>query len=84
MKRLVLLVCSIIAPIAICATRAQPIAYFGIEFRWGDAASDRFLHVARVTPNGPAAKAGILPGDLITHVAGSASTSAMSSTSYSS
>ncbi|HYO74822.1 MAG TPA: PDZ domain-containing protein [Thermoanaerobaculia bacterium] len=49
----------------------EPIAYLGIEFRWHiDASTDRALHVARVAPNGPAARAGIQPGDLITRVAG--------------
>ncbi|HEX8254586.1 MAG TPA: PDZ domain-containing protein [Thermoanaerobaculia bacterium] len=52
-------------------TASEPIAYLGIEFRWhSDGSADRTLHVERVAPNGPAARAGIQPGDLITHVAG--------------
>lgn len=72
MRRIMLLlVCSIVAPILAGAEPAPPIAYLGIEFRWGgEASAERFLHVERVAPNSPAEKAGIRPGDLITHAAG--------------
>lgn len=70
MRRFFLLVCCIVAPVLAGAEPAQPIPYLGIEFRWGGHASaERFLHVERVAPNSPAEKAGIRPGDLITHVA---------------
>lgn len=51
--------------------RRQPIPYLGLEFRWhNDRGHDRFLHVERVAPNGPAQKAGIQPDDLVTHIGG--------------
>lgn len=47
----------------------RPIPYLGLEFRWHrDRGTDRFLHVERVAPNGPAYQAGIRPDDLITHL----------------
>jgi S1-C subfamily serine protease len=48
-----------------------PLPHVGLEFRWMDGArQQKFLHVERVTPNGPAARAGLRPGDLITHMGG--------------
>jgi S1-C subfamily serine protease len=60
----------LVTPVTADAQTARPLAYLGLEFRWGgDASAERFLHVQRVAPNGPAEKAAIRPGDLITHVA---------------
>jgi C-terminal processing protease CtpA/Prc len=75
MRRLLFLACCVVATMTAGAQARRPaperIAYLGIEFRWhGDTSTDRVLHVERVAPKGPADKAGIQPGDLITHVAG--------------
>ena len=75
MMRLLFLACCVVATMTAGAQAQrpapEPIAYLGIEFRWhGDTAADRVLHVERVAPKGPADRAGIQPGDLITHVAG--------------
>ncbi|MGZ5445221.1 MAG: PDZ domain-containing protein [Thermoanaerobaculia bacterium] len=53
-------------------TAAQPpLPYVGIDFRWMHGTpQQKFLHVERVAPNGPAARAGLRPGDRITHIAG--------------
>lgn len=59
--------------IFLAATTAAkpPLPYFGLDFRWMDgAAQQKFLYVERVAPNGPAARAGLCPGDQITHIAG--------------
>ncbi len=52
-------------------TAAQPpLPYVGIDFRWMHGTpQQKFLHVERVAPNGPAARAGLRPGDHITHIA---------------
>lgn len=56
--------------LAVTSAKA-PQAYVGLDFRWtAGTAQQRFLYVERVVPNGPAARAGIRPGDLITHMAG--------------
>ena len=52
-------------------TVKPPLPYVGIDFRWMQGtAQQKFLYVERVAPNGPAARAGLRPGDRITHIAG--------------
>jgi S1-C subfamily serine protease len=52
----------------VAATEKTP-AYLGLEFRWHDATQkQKSLHVERVAIPGPAHRAGIQPGDLITHI----------------
>jgi S1-C subfamily serine protease len=62
---------SVAAWLLLGAAPPRPIPYLGLEFRWHqDRGSNRFLHVERVAPNGPAHQAGIRPDDLITHIGG--------------
>lgn len=51
--------------------KQAPLPWLGIAFTWAESdAHNRALHVRGVTPGGPAEKAGVRPGDLITAVNG--------------
>lgn len=50
------------------ARSARPLGYLGVEYRWYQPKPTdvRFMHVERVAPGGPAERAGVKPGDIIT------------------
>jgi S1-C subfamily serine protease len=53
------------------ASKPAPLPWLGIAFTWAESdVRSRALHVRAVTPGGPAEKAGVRPGDLVTTVNG--------------
>jgi S1-C subfamily serine protease len=80
MKQVVLLMAMLIATTAHAgsdparpATTADPKPWLGMSVRpFRDPNGERMLHVERVTAGGPGARAGMLPGDIITRVNGNA------------
>lgn len=47
------------------AAATQDRGWIGLSVRWDTSAQQRYVIVNRVTPGGPAAKAGLQPGDII-------------------
>jgi S1-C subfamily serine protease len=58
------------APAVYAAGKQEALPWLGMGFTWQSASEQRFLHVRKVTPDGPASRAGVLPGDIITTING--------------
>ena len=53
------------------AAAAEPMPWYGMSYRWHrDSSGVKFLLLERVASRGPAARAGLRPGDIITAIDG--------------
>jgi S1-C subfamily serine protease len=63
--------CTLLLVATFAAMAAERRPYFGLSFSFHRTeTSGTFLRLCAVAPNGPAARAGLKAGDLITHIAG--------------
>ena len=65
-----MLLCTSLWTSAVAAGQAKSAEppWVGMAVTWQETDGRRHLLVERVTPNGPASRAGVKPGDLVTHI----------------